>query len=69
MRTDLGDPVDFREVLTVIQGNIEVKCSVGGPLVCPHPEKLSIHCIADLGAELPFDLTVQIGRASCRERV
>ena len=57
MRTNLGDPMDAREVLPVIQGNIEVKCSVGGPLVCPHPEKLSIHCIADLGAELPFHLT------------
>ena len=46
----MGDPMDAREVLTVIQGNIEVKCSVGGPLVCPHPEKLSIDCIADLEA-------------------
>ena len=57
MGADLGDPMDAREVLPMIQGYIEVKCSVGGSLICPHPEELSIDCIADLGAELPFDLT------------
>ena len=50
----MGNPMDVREVLPMIQGYIEVERSIGGSLVCPHPEELSIDCIVDLDTKLPF---------------
>jgi len=75
---DLGDPVNARKFLPVIQSDIEIERSVAGFLVCPHPEEFPIDRVAELRTKLSFDaaqahhvridrLTVRVGLRFLRE--
>ena len=61
---DLGDPVNFRKFLPVIQSDIEIERSVAGFLICPHPEEFPIDRVAELRTKLFFTLPRPITYAS-----